>query len=172
MSSEQVLSDNLVNGTVKELLMDISREFNAFRLNNDARLSILESLVARPVAVDEATSSQQTSSTAPSTATIVASIVTPTPAPLIQSNTIVSSASTCMLERDMPTLSDENFPDWLDHAVAYAHAAGWGEDDVPQVHKDKTHASNKIAREFLYNNLSVQFKQRVKIAAITTAAEL
>ena len=166
-------SDDLVNETVKELLLDISSQFNAFRLNNDARLSALESLATRPAVVEEATSSQQTLSVTP----IVAPMDTP-PSNVIpavsqvQTNAVVSSASIRMLERDMPTLSDENFSDWLDHAVAYAHTAGWGEDDVPQVYKDKMHASSKIAREFLYNKLSVQYKQRVKIAAIATAAEL
>ena len=85
---------------------------------------------------------------------------------------MVSSASIRMLERDMPELSDENFPDWLDHAIAYGHAAGWGSNDIPQVFTDKTHPSTKIAREFLYNKLSIQYKQRVKIAAIATASEL
>ena len=56
-------------------------------------------------------------------------------APIHQSNEIVSSASIRMLERDMPVLSEENFPDWLDHAVAYGHAAGWGDDNIPQVYK-------------------------------------
>ena len=85
---------------------------------------------------------------------------------------MVSSASIRMLERDMPELSDENFPDWLDHAIAYGHAAGWGSNDIPQVFTDKKHPSTKIAREFLYNKLSIHYKQRVKIAAINTASEL
>ena len=43
MLSEQILADDLVNGTGKELLVDISSQFNAFRLDNNARLAALES---------------------------------------------------------------------------------------------------------------------------------
>ena len=79
MSSDDVLSDNLVNGTVRKLLLDISGAFNAFRMDNNARLSALESLAARSIAVDEATSSEPPVARFTSVAPIVAPILTTAP---------------------------------------------------------------------------------------------
>ena len=150
--SEQCLSTDQANGAVMELLLDISSQFNAFRIQNDARFAELESRQVRAVEIVAPVNVPTTS------AVSVQPLVEIAPSTAPSTNMVVSSASIRMLERDMPTLSDENFPDWLDHAVAYAHAAGWGDDDIPQVFKDKTHESSKIAREFLYNKLSVGYK--------------
>ena len=156
--SEQCLSTDQANGAVMELLLDISSQFNAFRIQNDARLIKLESRQVRPVEIVAPVNVPDTSATSSLQTVYVQPLVEIAPSTAPSTNIVASSASIRMLERDMPTLSDENFPDWLDHAVAYAHAAGWGDDDIPQVFKDKTHESSKIAREFLYNKLSVGYK--------------
>ena len=153
--------------------MDFNAQFTAFRVECNARFAALETLASRLVLVEEATSSQRPISVAPIVAPIITTSTSITPSiTQTQTNAFVSSASIRMLERDMPTLSEENFPDRLDHAIAYAHAAGWGESDVPEVYTDKIHLSSKIAREFLYNKLSVRYRQRVTLEAIVTAAEL
>ena len=114
---EEVLLADLANGAVIELLLQTSSQLNSFRLESDTRLAELETrdavTVARPDV--QVMSSQQTVSIQPG---IIIAPSTP------QSNFIVSSTSIRMLERDMPILPDENFPDWLDHAIAYGHASG------------------------------------------------
>ena len=71
--SEQGPSTDQANGAVMELLLDISSRFNAFRIQNDARLIELEARQVRPVEIvapvnvptTSATSSLQTVSVQP-----------------------------------------------------------------------------------------------------------
>ena len=111
MSSKQVLSDDLVNGTVQEWLLDFNAQFTAFRVENNARFTALEN-ASRRVLNEEATSSQRSVSVAPSVALSVAPsvapIITTSISPSVtqtQTNALVSSASIRMLESDMPTLT-------------------------------------------------------------------
>ena len=64
MSSEQVLRDDLVNGTIQEWLRDFNTQFSAFRVENNERFTALEN-ANRPVLNEEATSSQRPVSVAP-----------------------------------------------------------------------------------------------------------
>ena len=72
----------------------------------------------------------------------------------------------------MPLLTDENNTEWVDHAVPYCGAAGWGDEDVPAVFTDKDHIYSKEARKFFWNKTSSEWKVCIKLAELHTAKDL
>lgn len=153
------MSNDQADMNVLELLQHLSSTLTNFQNENRARFERLESQdmlrVVHSDVQDTSATSQAISASDPTT-----------------SKSAISASLMRSLEKDMPLLSDDNFPDWMDHAISYSRAAGWGQGDIPDIFTNEHHESTREARDFFFNKISVALKQRIKQAGIKTAAGL
>ena len=157
---------DLANGAeLFEMMQELARQMATMNSVERQRFHALETrttVVVAPVqskSVDSIITSQQT---------------TPPPITTVDSSLSKAASSNMVrsLDRDMPLLTDDNYSEWVDHAVAYCGAAGWGDEEVPAVFTDINHAYTKDARKFFWNKTSSEWKVLIKLANLDTATAL
>ena len=126
---------NLANGAeLLEMMQELSRQMLSMNNDNQIRFSALETRAAAIAPAPLQSDSRDSS--------IVSQQTNPPPIFTVDPS-ISKLASINMvrpLYRDMPLPTDENYTEWVDHAVAYCGAAGWGEEEIPSVFTDINHA--------------------------------
>ena len=160
--------DHANGAQLLEMMQSLTNQMTAMNTASEQRFSALENRATVSVVPVQSVSGDST---------ISQSTIAPITRPpsILEEDSHAKAASLNMirsLDRDMPLLTDDNYTEWVDHAIAYCDSAGWGKEDIPEVFTDDNHPYSKEARKFFWNKTSSEWKVRIKLAELHTAKAL